>query len=640
MIKERDKTMLSKNNYSSISNETPKLKMYFWITYILFVTFSIILIPLSSFPIFPSLFVVISAIIILILRNFLKVQKLFFRIILWSLIFIASGILLVTSQPKLIKRTPVNTTHLVYTKAVQTQYGCLSGVYNNNGTIAVYAGIPYAKPPIGDLRWKAPQEPDKWQGIRKADKFSDAAMQSYLPSIFTNLAALQEGTQSLTPIVSNNEPSSEDCLYLNIWTKKNSSAISKRPVIVYIHGGSFLNGSGSLDEYNGESMAQKGAVFVTINYRLGVFGFLSNTELSNENSSHTSGNYGILDQIAALKWIKNNISAFGGDPYNITIAGESAGSMSVNMLQASSLTKGLFQRVIGESGSNFGSRGTKGNDMDNLEKAEKVGDSFEKTLKKTSLAELRGMPASKLLKAAGNFSFRPIVDGYVLSDSVYNIYAKGKENAVPTLIGYNENESSVFIHLPFPFTLSSKASLLSAKDFEDTIKKTYGNYSHEFLSIFPSSDNSQSQKSQLASGTVQWFGWHMHTWAELQSQTGSAPVYLYYFNQLQPGNDNFHKLGVYHSSEIGYAYGNLNKTGIAYQKQDQQLSKIMSSYWYNFASTGNPNGDGLPKWDAFNSQKNQVMELGKEVKMITSPNQEYMNFFDRYESYLREKSKK
>lgn len=625
--------MLKKNNNHSIFAENKYVSLRFWITYILFLLFTMILILLSSFPPLRSILILATALLLFFRRNHLIKRKWYIRIFLWIFLYITSGLLLASARPALIDRT----TTLSYkseTEPVQIQNGIITGVYNEDHSVAIYAGIPYAKPPIGSLRWKAPQEPDNWNDIRKADHFSDSAVQTYIPSLVTNLLALQEGTQSLTPLITDNEISSEDCLYLNVWTSANPVS-QKRPVIVFIHGGSFLNGSGSLDSYNGEAMAKKGAVFVTINYRLGIFGFMASPELTSESEDHTSGNYGILDQIEALKWVKNNIASFGGDPDNITIAGQSAGSMSVNILQASPLSKGLFQRVIGESASNFGSRGIKGSDMETLKEAEKTGSAYAKSLNNASLEKLRSMSSSQLLKASKNFSMRPIIDGYILPDSIYNIYSAGKENDVPSLIGYNANESSVYLQMPFPLILSSKASFLSSDEFREEIYQTYGSFAEEFLEKYPSSNSAQSKESQLASGSLQWFGWHMHTWATLQSQFANSPVYLYYFDQVQPGNSTFQKLGAYHSSEIAYSYGNLNKTGLSYTKEDYQLSDIMTSYWFNFALTGDPNGGSLPFWETFDKKKDRVMELGNQVHMIPTPNQDCLQFFDKYERSLK-----
>ncbi|BCN29251.1 carboxylesterase/lipase family protein [Anaeromicropila herbilytica] len=628
--------MLNKRHSTPLFKSTTKIGLGFWIPYIILIFITMILFCFSSFPLLQLAIISIIISITLFIKKLISSNKWFIRILLWIILYLVVVATFICIKPSFKNRPAITSKNTVATSPVETRYGPVSGVYNSDKSVKVFAGIPYAVPPVGNLRWKAPQEPQKWSGIRKADQFSDCPAQTYVPSIITNLLAFQEGTQQLTPLLSNNEKSSEDCLYLNIWAP-SKRASKKRPVIVYIYGGSFLNGSGSIDVYNGENMAKKGAVFITINYRLGIFGFMASPELTKESGYNASGNYGILDQIAALKWVKNNISAFGGDPENITIAGESAGSMSVNMLQASPLSKGLFERVIGESAANFGSRGIKGSAMETLDEAEEIGTKFENVLKEKSLSDLRKMSTTDLLKASKNFSMRPIIDGYVLPDSIYNIYASGKEVDVPTLIGYNSNESSVYLLMPFPFTLLDKTSFLSAKDFTSAIKETYQGASNKFLEYFPATNDSQAKKSQLTSGTLQWFGWHMHTWAKLQTQTGKSNVYTYYFDHIQPGNSTFQKLGAYHSSEISYAYDNLNTSDLNYNSNDYKLADIMSTYWYNFASTGNPNGAGLPEWDPYDAGEEKTLKLDNDVKMIPTPHLDQIKFFDTYESYLRSK---
>lgn len=553
------------------------------------------------------------------------------------LLFIAIPIILsIINKPAPINLPAVNYKNPEYTQPIKTKYGSISGVYNSNKTVKIFTGIPYAAPPVGDLRWKAPQPPEKWEGILSADKFSNCAVQNRIPTVISKVLSLKMGTDILSHSgISTAEKISEDCLYLNIWTNSNDEKKDKHPVIIYIHGGSYTSGSGSINFYNGESMAKKGAVFVTINYRLGIFGFYANRELTKESDYNASGNYGILDQIMAIKWIKENVSAFGGDPENITIAGESAGSMSVNILQASPLAKGLFQRVIGESGSVFGSRGLKGSIMPTLSIAEKSGSELEKMLEVSSLEDLRSLPSDKLLEVSKNFRNRPIVDGYVLPDTIYNIYASGEENDVPALIGYNGNESSLFICLPWPLSLASQYSAVNAEEFKQKIQATYGNKTDDFFSIYSAGNNDEALKSQLESGAIHWFAWHMYTWANLQSKTGKENVYTYYFTHIQPGSSQLIEWGAFHGSEIAYAYGNLDKIDLSYKDYDYRLSDTMQSYWYNFAATGNPNGAGLPQWSAYNiNNEKTTMELGNQIKMIATPNKDEMDFFTKYEASI------
>lgn len=581
--------------------------------------------------------IVLSVIMIIIfcLKNRITRLKYRYHVLYWLLAVVAVTAAFGWTSPALHDRYLSGSEKKVLTKPVQTKYGLLSGVYNSDHSIREFAGIPYAKAPVGDLRWKAPQPPKAWRGIRSADHFSDCEVQSNLPTAVSRLMYLSMGTDELShSSIQDSEKMSEDCLYLNIWTGARSSN-EKQPVIVYIHGGSFTTGSGSIDIYNGESMAKKGAVFITINYRLGIFGFYANPELSKETSAHASGNYGILDQIAALKWVKENIAAFGGDPENVTIAGESAGSMSVNILQASPLAKGLFQRVIGESGGFFGSQGFKHGPMQTLTAAEKDGMKLESTLHKDSVAELRKMSAADLLKASKTISTRPVLDGYVLHDTIYNTFEKNEENDVPTLIGNNADESTLFLSLPWPVNLSPDYTTMKRTEYHRIVQKTYGTFANQFFKLYPADNENEAVTSELESGTTQWFAWHMHTWAQLLNNRGHSKVYYYYFDKVQPGSSRMRALGAYHSSEIAYAYDNLNKIDLPYTRADTKLSDIMSSYWYHFAKSGDPNGSGLPRWEPYTARTDQVMQLGDSVMMIPVPDKAQLHFFDHYEAALR-----
>lgn len=629
--------MSSSEEKFTLPKPKSKFQLHFWIPYIIISVFLLAFLYLIQFTVIRGVLLSLILLIIFLIRKKIIEKKLIYRIPIWLIFIIVSVTALAITKPSSVNLPATDSENPEYTDVVQTEYGPVSGVFNSDKSVKIFAGIPYAAPPVDDLRWKAPQEPEKWDGVLKADHFSDCAVQRQIPTAISKLLYTNMGTDILSPSSINaNEKISEDCLYLNIWTSSEAASEDKRPVIVYIHGGSYTSGSGSIDIYSGQSMAEKGAVFVTINYRLGILGFFANSELTEESDYGASGNYGILDQIAALKWVKNNISAFGGDPGNITIAGESAGSMSVNILQASPLSKGLFQRVIGESGALFGSRGIKGAAMPTLTSAEQSGLELEKALNVSSLNELRDVSASDLLKASQNIRTQPIVDGYVLPDTIYNIYASGKENDVPTLIGHNENESSLFISFPWPMSLISKYSAVSAADFKSKINDTYGSKANEFLNIYPANNDEQALESQLISGSIHWFDWHMYTWAKLQSQTGNSNVYTYYFSHVQPGTSKIRELGAFHGSEIAYAYGNLDKINLPYEDYDYKLSDTMQSYWYNFAATGNPNGEGLPKWNAFDIKNEKTtMELGDQIEMILTPNKDKMNFFDEYEASIR-----
>ncbi|WP_195724326.1 carboxylesterase/lipase family protein [Paenibacillus monticola] len=520
----------------------------------------------------------------------------------------------------------------VSTEAIETQDGLVAGIYNKDKSVRVFAGIPYAAPPIGDLRWKAPQPVQPWDGVLQLERFSDAEMQSRTPNFLKSYISLRLGTSEFLDNfgIENNEKMSEDSLYLNVWSNAKSNQ-EKQPVMVFIHGGAYKNGSGSMDLYNGENMAQKGVLFVTINYRLGIFGFMANPELTEESDYGASGNYGILDQIAALKWVKNNIESFGGDPDNVTIAGESAGAGSVNILTASPLAKGLFNKAIAESGAAFDAEGEKsgGISSQTLAQAEQQGVEFQASLNKASIKEMRQMPAEELLDASSAETIAPVIDGYVLPDTVYNIFEAGQQNDVPTLVGSNADEGSL-LTLPWPLY-----AIEGADKFQASVRERFGDKADEVLQLYPASNDSEAKQAQLDLSTDKLFTWQMHTWAQLQNQTGNSRVYYYYFDKGQPGPSRFTQLGAYHFGEIVYAYNNLDKVNLPYTSVDRDVADRMSSYWVNFAKNGDPNSNMLPPWTPFDAATDQVMVLGEETGMTEMPRKMFIEFFDNYERNLR-----
>jgi para-nitrobenzyl esterase len=471
---------------------------------------------------------------------------------------------------------------------VRVEQGQLSGVPGSDPGVRVYKGIPFAAPPTGDLRWRAPKPAADWPGVRKADQFSSTCMQTPYP----------EGSLYR----SEPQPVSEDCLYLNIWTAAKSAS-DKRPVMVWIHGGAFTRGSGSTPTYNGENFAKKGVVLVTVNYRLGIFGFFAHPELSQESehqSSHyTSGDYGILDEIAALKWVQKNIAAFGGDPTRVTIFGESAGSWAVNVLVASPLAKGLFQRAIGESGANF-------NKMTLLADLEKGGANLG------SLKELRAKSADEIMKMRGAFFVN--VDGWLLPTDVMTIFEKGQQNDVPILIGSNADEGTAF--MPAKITIAA---------LEATAKQRFAARVDEFTKIYPATSDAEAWKASAALMRDQTFGLQMRTWARMQTKSGKSPAYLYYFSRVPPGPAGEH-YGAFHASEISYVFGTADIGRRSWEDSDRKLSEIMSSYWVNFATTGNPNGKGLPVWPNYDENKDLALGLGDEIHPIPVPNKAGLDF--------------
>lgn len=487
---------------------------------------------------------------------------------------------------------------------VKTESGLVSGVKSETGVVS-YKGIPFAQPPIGDLRWRAPQPVKAWEGVRKCDAFGPSPVQGK-PAPFSMWSQ-----EFLIP----QQPISEDCLYLNIWTGALSSA-AKRPVLVWIYGGGFTSGGSAVPIYDGEAMASNGVIFVSFNYRVGVFGFFSHPELSKESGHNASGNYGLMDQIAAIKWVKKNITAFGGDPDNVTIAGQSAGSMSVNDLLASPLAKGLFQKAIAESGAAvLGNNG----DHNELQDAEQQGLKIAGQLNAPSLADLRKIPAEQLLKEAHG-GFRPIVDGYVLPQSVHDCFVAGNQSKVPLLTGWNQNEGLFF------------GKPKSAEDFKKDIEQQYGPDAGTFLQYYPAGNDEQASQSQLAYyGRDLHFGIQEYALANMQSK--SAKVYVYRFTRIVPATGQYVGYGAFHTGEVPYAYGNLKFVNRPWESVDFDLTKTMLTYWANFIKSGNPNGTDLPVWPVYDQSNNEIMVLSDHPHAEKMPDKQVLEFLLKKQKY-------
>lgn len=459
-----------------------------------------------------------------------------------------------------------------------TANGIVEGVSHSG--VSVFEGIPFAKPPVGDLRWREPQPVENWAGVKKVDHFSPSPME-----------------HPAGDMVFRSRGMSEDCLYLNVWTPAKSPT-GKLPVLVYFYGGGFMSGDGSEFRYDGESMARKGIVALTVNYRLGVFGFLAHPELSKESPYHGSGNYGLLDQHAALRWVRENIAAFGGDPEKVTIAGESAGSISVCAQMASPLSKGLFIRAIGESGACFEPTIA----PIPLAEAEKRGVQFASTTGATSLAALRALPAERLLSEAtkrGTPKFLPAIDGYFFTKTPLQTFAAGEQARVPLLAGWNSAESN--------YGQILKKDDPTPQNYAEALKKLYGDKAQEALKLYPGATQDEVIQSATALACDRFIAYATWKWCDLQSKTGN-PVYRYYYTRprpaLRPKSSSGSSSptapvnpGAVHSAEIEYALGNLPTNRVYdWQSDDYTISAILQAYFANFIVTGDPNGIGLPPW--------------------------------------------
>jgi para-nitrobenzyl esterase len=480
---------------------------------------------------------------------------------------------------------------------IRIENGLVTGTPGAFPDVRVFKGIPFAAPPVNDLRWRPPQPPGNWKGVLAADKFSANCMQR------------QAGGGAFPPYGGDRSATemSEDCLYLNIYTTAGSAG-DRRPVMVWIHGGAYTSGAGAI--YQGEDLARKGVVVVTVNYRLGVFGFLAHSELTKESPNHSSGNYAVLDQIAALRWVRKNIAAFGGDPTRVTIFGESAGSWSVNNLVATPLAKGLFQRAIGESGGQFTITRT-------LTEAERAGATFADANGAASLSALRAMPAAALNGARG-FQTSATVDGWVFPQDVMTIFKIGKQNDVPAIVGSNADEGSLF----------TPADVTGAS-FRQQTERQYGADAETVLKLYPFTSDQEARAAQAAAMRDRTFGWEMRTWARLQTQTGKSKVYLYYLSHVPP-LPNAAWLGAQHGAEIPYAFNwpNGRHSEIPWTPADRKLAEQLSSYWVNFAATGDPNGSTLPTWHPYSAKDDQAMGFADSPRMIPLPNKEALDFLD------------
>ena len=507
---------------------------------------------------------------------------------------------------------------------VRTRQGPVVGVYNDESTVEIFAGIPYAKPPVAELRWRAPQPPEPHADVYVADRFSAVPVQP--TSTFFTRALSRIVEVPLEGTLLNPYPVSEDSLTLNIW-RSTTPASASLPVLVYIPGGGFQTGSGALPLYDGEALAARGDLLtVTINYRLGVLGFLSHPDLAAESGYDASGNYGILDQIAALEWVNRNIAAFGGDPDRVTIAGQSAGGESVCILGASPLTEGLVHGIIGAAGACMGTTGNteRGDQSDTRAVAEDAGRRLGDALGGASVEEMRQMPVEIIDDAADALGehWRPSVDGHVLERPPAETYATGRQLDVPTLVGSNADEASLALASP-PDT--------DVEDYATEARETYGEDADRFLQLYPGDTPEQVLESRLQADTDKIMTRGMYRWARLQAQTGASDAYLYFFSHVPP-EDGLERFGAYHGAEVMYAYDNLGADSDAdYTDVDYRLRDLMSAYWVNFVRTGDPNTPGLPTWPTFGQAPDLVMAFDSDSGVAPRPRPDAVDFWMLYD---------
>ena len=550
-------------------------------------------------------------------------------LLIFVIILVAN--LFLTKPP--VKRVPaVDNRNPDVTDVVEIEQGQLTGVYNKDHSARVYAGIPYAKPPVGELRFKEPQKADSWDGVRAFDHFGPMAMQTQGSVFYDSLSHILGWHDYQVKFGDEyTEEVSEDCLYLNIFTPGDDRE-KILPVIFYVHGGSLTTGHSSYSEYRGENLAAKGVVFVDFAYRLGVFGYYAADDLRAESPNGTTGNYGLLDQIAALQWVYDNIEAFGGDKTKITIAGESAGASSVNALCVSPLTEGLFRYAIAESSGIVAKEPF--HTFRYYEDAVATGNEVRDEFGVSSSAELRNIPASELVKTHTQNSSMT-VDGYAIAEQPYLTYERGANHEQALLNGFNAKEADAFL-------LGTEAT---RENYEDLIEEDMPEYGDEMAEVVPWDlpprdqafivDAKGEAKGALNTAySAMWFSYSHYVWNNYMVAQ-NRPAYEYYFTKTN------NILSNYHAGELPYAYGNLWRHPGLYDEEDYKLSEIMQSYWVNFAYNGDPNGyllnpDGtksaeiLPTWQKREAGQDQLLELGAEIKMTDDPNLAIYKVIDEF----------
>jgi len=488
---------------------------------------------------------------------------------------------------------------------VHLDSGSVSGISANDASVRVFKGIPYAAPPVGDLRWRAPQPAAHWEGVRKADQFG--------PNCTAGGGAGGRGGKGKAAAPTGPAPS-EDCLYVNVWTPAKAAG-DRLPVMVWTYGGAFTGGSGAEARYDGESLAKKGIIVVTYNYRLGLFGFLAHPELTKESGHNASGNYGMMDFAAVLRWVQKNIAAFGGDPRKVTIAGESAGAILVASMVGSPEGKGLFQRAIAQSGAWMGLSIGK---MRTLEQAEEGGKRAAGT---HSIAELRAMSTQEVAQNVTGVQAGVIVDGWMVPEDQSLTFAKGKQNDVDVLIGSNQDEGTFFGGPP-----------ASAEAAKTRARQTYADLADDFLKLYPAGTDVEAGASALMRSRDET-GWHQRTWAQLTAKRGKK-AYLFYFTHVPPGNG---ARGATHTAELPYMFNNPPANG-SWTEVDHKLADMMSTYWANFIASGDPNSKGLPAWQPYSAKNDsQAMVFGDTVQFGPQIEIARLAFFDKYYTVVQQR---
>ena len=500
-------------------------------------------------------------------------------------------------------------------RPVRIASGLVVGMTDPTTGVAVFKGIPYAAPPVGELRWREPQPVTPWSDTRRADRFAPPCMQPLSTAAAPGVspAAFDENLRLAGP-------TSEDCLYLNVWTAARKPR-ERRPVVVWIPGGGFTRGSPVRPATDGAALSRRGVVLVSISYRLGVFGFLSHPELTAESPNRSSGHYGLLDQIAALRWVQKNITAFGGDPANVTVLGQSAGAIAINALMASPLARGLFARVAATSGwavlpgaplpfpSPALPRGETQSDADAR------GVTFAARLGAASVRDLRNRAPEELAKAAaGDAMSIAHVDGWLLPTQVERAFEAGRQADVPMLIGWTSNEAEI-VRPP------SVTSLVALREYA---RSRYGAHQEAFDRLYPATTDAEAQEAFRAHMN-DVFGFAMRRWVRLHRQTAASPTFMFQFDRTAP---DAQARGAHHGSETVYLFGNVLTSRRQFTDVDRGLSETLASALVRFAQTGTPNGKGLPNWPAYEERRDRVLVIGDRIEARVLPRKAAIDLYE------------
>ena len=607
---------------SKISRKSLLFWIFFPLGWTLLTLVLIFYFDLANGPLFFFIFELILLVALFVIRVLFRGKKKWMKLTVWGAFMFLTISNLVLCQPKeVLKDAFYYDNPTLIEKPLELNEGKVKGFYNEDQDVEVYAGIQYAEVE----RWKEPKS-HTWEGEKDGTKFGPKSMQPATNSVSDTVLDIYSEQKwrphyLMKPVEKRSE---EESLQLNIWKPKDCE---NAPILVFIHGGSLTTGSSSYEDYNGETIAKHGVIMITIQYRLGVFGYFAHEDLANENEHGTTGNYGLLDQVFALKWINENAANIGGDKSKITIAGESAGSSSVSALCTSPLAKGLFRYAIGESSSLV--MKTPPHTYRTREQAYEVSAKILEEFHCKSIEDLRKVPAEKLVKTK-NANQEMMLDGYALTKNPYDVYKDGENNEIALLNGYNTREADPFVIPQYLLSPTNKkniesrlAYLLSVPEKETTALGE--KYAEKICDLYKEKIDEDAFSAINEIMSVYWFIMPHHVWSNMAVKN-SEFVYRYMFTK----ENGYH--GTYHSGEMVYAYGNIEKTNrpYAYDDKDKSLSYSMVNYWVNFVKTGNPNGEGLQEWNAYNPETEFILELGETIKQIPDNYKELYKILDNY----------